>query len=254
MALLEVRDLTVGYGGVLANDAVTLDVDAGTVVGLIGPNGAGKTSLIDAVTGFTTARSGSVRFDDRDVTRARPAALARAGLARTFQSIELFEDLSVRHNLAAAAARHVWYALALDLVAPGRRAHDVDREVDAILTELGIEHLADAAPRQLSHGQRTLVGVARALASRPKLLVLDEPTAGLDPAETRALGERLRHLAADGLGVLLIDHDMDLVFDVSDRIAVLDFGRVIAAGAPAEVRRDARVVAAYLGSGGGTDG
>ena len=247
MALLEVRGLTVSFGGVLANDRIDLDVETGMIVGVIGPNGAGKTTLLDAITGFVPTNAGHVSFDSVELTTSSPAARARAGLARTFQSLELFEDLTVHDNLAVGAHRQRWWSLALDLVAPKRLAPADAAEVARILAALDLDALADAAPSALSHGQRKLVGVARALAARPKLLALDEPAAGLDTTESRRLGERLRGFLDGGPSILLIDHDMDLVLDVCDRVYVLDLGSVIAVGTPAEVRADPAVVAAYLG-------
>ena len=252
MVLLDVRELTVNYGGVAANLAIDLQVERGTVVGLIGPNGAGKTTLIDAVTGFTVPTAGRVVFDGVELTGLGPAARARAGLARTFQSVELFDDLTVRDNLAVAASQPRWYSLLVDLVVPGRRRHEGADRVERALAAMGLHDLADRRGSDLSHGQRTLVGMARALAAEPSLVLLDEPAAGLDTGESRQLGTRIRGLAADGLSILLIDHDMELVMDVCDDVYVLDFGRVIAHGPPAVVRADPQVVAAYLGAGAGT--
>ena len=250
MALLDVRELTVSYGGVAANLGIDLQVEPGTVVGLIGPNGAGKTTFVDAVTGFTHATTGRIEFAGTELTGMGPAARARTGLARTFQSVELFDDLTVRDNLAVAAGRPRWYSLLVDLVRPGRGRNDGADRVDRALTRMGLEALAERPGAALSHGQRTLVGMARALAAEPSLVLLDEPAAGLDTSESRQLGTRIRGLAAEGLSILLIDHDMELVMDVCDDVYVLDFGRVIAHGPPAAVRADPQVVAAYLGTGG----
>ena len=228
MALLDVRELTVSYGGVAANLGIDLQVEPGTVVGLIGPNGAGKTTFVDAVTGFTHATTGRIEFAGTELTGMGPAARARTGLARTFQSVELFDDLTVRDNLAVAAGRPRWYSLLVDLVRPGRGRNDGADRVDRALTRMGLE----------------------ALAAEPSLVLLDEPAAGLDTSESRQLGTRIRGLAAEGLSILLIDHDMELVMDVCDDVYVLDFGRVIAHGPPAAVRADPQVVAAYLGTGG----
>ncbi len=246
MALLETRHLTVSYGGVRANDSIDIDVEGGTLVGLIGPNGAGKTTLIDAITGFAAITSGQVRFDSTDITSAGPATRARAGLARTFQSLELFEDLTVGDNLAVAAHRPRWYSMFIDLVAPSRGTHSDDAAW--ALEAMGLGQLVDKLPGALSHGQRKLVGVARALATRPKLLLLDEPAAGLDTSESKVLGQRLRGLLDHGITMLLIDHDIDLMLEVCDHVYVLDFGRLIASGPPAYVRTDPAVVSAYLGS------
>ncbi len=242
-AVLRATDVTVRHGGVVALSDVTLEVPAGHVVGLIGPNGAGKTTFIDAVTGFTRLERGTVLLDGRDITRLAPQRRVRAGLARTFQSGELFDDLSVRENLELAAHVPTWRSTLGDLfgVRPGRS------EVDPVLERLGIADLADRLPSDLSHGQRQLVALGRALASRPKVVVLDEPAAGLDSDETAALAEVIRALPASGTSVLLVDHDMSLVMGVCDRVEVVDFGRLIASGTPAEVRADQRVLGAYLG-------
>ena len=246
MALLETRQLTVSYGGVRANDSIDIDVEGGTLVGVIGPNGAGKTTLIDAITGFAPITSGHVRFNSADITSAGPATRARAGLARTFQSLELFEDLTVGDNLAVAAHRPRWYSMFVDLVAPSRGTHADDAAW--ALEAMGLGQLVDKLPGALSHGQRKLVGIARALATRPKLLLLDEPAAGLDTGESWVLGQRLRGLLDQGITMLLIDHDIDLMLDVCDHVYVLDFGRLIASGPPAQIRIDPAVVSAYLGS------
>jgi branched-chain amino acid transport system ATP-binding protein len=246
--VLETKGLTVSFGGIHAVDDVDLVVDEGAFVGLIGPNGAGKTTLIDAVTGFVPPTSGTVHFAGVDVTSTSPAERARAGLVRTFQSLELFEDLTVGDNLRVAAEPARWWNPLADAVRPRR----VDPSaVEAVAWALEVVGLAGAAgdfPSDLSHGQRKLVAVARALASQPRLVLLDEPAAGLDSTETALLGEHLRTLPEHGVTVLLVDHDMTLVLGVCDRVVVLDVGSVIADGPPDAIRGDARVVEAYLGT------
>jgi branched-chain amino acid transport system ATP-binding protein len=251
MALLEARGLTVTYGGLAANDDIDLDCHAGKLVGLIGPNGAGKTTFIDAITGFTAISSGFVTFDGVDLAGLRPDARANLGLVRTFQSLELFEDLSVRDNLMVAAEQPRWYSFLADIVWPSRGRKTYAAQVDGALDALQLQDLADAHPSDLSHGQRKLIGVARALAAKPKLVLLDEPAAGLDTNESQKLGRHLRGFLETGVSLFLIDHDMGLVLNVCDYIYVLDFGKVIAHGTPAEVRADPAVIAAYLGESAG---
>lgn len=247
MPLLEARNVTVTYGGLNANDDVDLAVEEGSFVGLIGPNGAGKTTFIDCVTGFTPTTSGSVVFDGHDLAGVSPDMRARLGLSRTFQSLELFEDLTVRDNLMAAAEIPQWFSFLVDIVAPGRNEKPFVAQVDWALDVLGLGDRANVLPSDLSHGQRKLVGVARALAARPKLVLLDEPAAGLDTVESQQLGRRLRGLIDEGISVFLIDHDMGLVLSVCDYIYVLNFGLVIAEGSPQSIRTDPAVISAYLG-------
>jgi ABC-type branched-subunit amino acid transport system ATPase component len=240
---LSVRGLSVSYGGVKAVSDASLDVSPGQLVALIGPNGAGKTTTIDAISGFTRY-SGSVRLDGRDLSGLPPHRRARLGLARTWQSIELFDDLSVRENLSVASGRVRGWRTVGELVGRLRPPSD---SISRALAQLGLEELADANAADLSEGQRKLVGIARALVAGPSVLCLDEPAAGLDTHESRRLGRQLRQIVDSGLPVLLVDHDMNLVLEVSDHVVVLEFGQVIASGPPEQVRRDPKVVAAYLG-------
>lgn len=242
-AVLQAVGLSVRFGGVRAVENVDVTVEEGQLVGLIGPNGAGKTTFVDAITGFVRS-TGRVELDGSDLTGMAPHVRARRGLARTWQSTELFDDLTVRENLTVAAERPSFLALAAELV--GRRVDESAAAGDA-LEVLGLGSIAEAVPDELTQGQRKLVGVGRAIAMRPRLLCLDEPAAGLDTNESERLGQRLRRIADAGTTTLLIDHDMGLVMSICDRIVVLEFGEVIAAGPPDDVRRDPRVVAAYLG-------
>ena len=244
-AALEVRDLTVGFGGLVAVDGVSLDVAGGCVVGLIGPNGAGKTTTIDAICGFVAHRRGTVALAGRRIDHEPPHRRARAGLVRTFQSIELFDDLTVAENVRVAAVRPRWRSTVLDAVAPRRRRDDT--AVGDALDRVGLAGRHDARPVELSHGERRLVSLARALAAHPQVVLLDEPAAGLDPDETAALGRVVRAVASGCAAVLLVDHDMALVLDVCDELVALDLGAVIASGATSAVRADERVVDAYLG-------
>ena len=217
------------FGGVHALSDVDLEVRDGELVGLIGPNGAGKTTLIDAITGFVPC-TGHVTLDGHDIGRMAPYARARRGLSRTWQNTDLFDDLEVGENVTVAARG--------------------DADPEQVLGLVDLAWAAPAMPDQLSEGARKLVGVARALAGHPRLLCLDEPGAGLDARESEELGRSLRELADRGQSTLLIDHDMGLVLSICDRVVVLEFGRVIADGPPESVRRDERVIAAYLGGGG----
>jgi branched-chain amino acid transport system ATP-binding protein len=241
---LRATGITVSFGGVHALNGVDVTVGAGRLVGLIGPNGAGKTTFIDAVTGFVAA-DGRVELDGRDVSRLSAHARARAGLTRTWQNAELFDDLSVRENLAVAAHTPSWRGTLGELV--GRR-HVRSAAVDRAVALLGLEGMLDLAPDELTQGQRKLVGVARALVGDPRVLCLDEPAAGLDTDESEELGRHLRQIVDDGTPILLIDHDMGLVMGICDEIVVLEFGEVIASGPPEHVRADDKVIEAYLGS------
>jgi ABC-type branched-subunit amino acid transport system ATPase component len=242
---LATRCLTVRYGGVLANDEITLTAPPGSITGVIGPNGAGKTTLLDAVTGFARS-SGDVTLDGESLAGLPPHQRARRGLARTWQSVELFDELTVCENVLVAGAPLTTSSMLVDLIRPKRRRLSADPR--GALTLLGLESLSDRRPSSLSLGQQKLVGVARALAAAPSCLLLDEPAAGLDTNESSELGERLLAIAEHGPAVVLVDHDMDLVLEVCSHVYVLDFGRVIAAGPPAQIRTDPRVIAAYLGS------
>ena len=227
--VLNVRGLSVAFGGVHALTDVDLQVAEGELVGLIGPNGAGKTTFIDAITGFVR-HSGEVELAGHDVGGVAPHAIAALRCARTWQGTDLFDDLDVRENLTVAVGEDT----------PAER-------VEAVLTRIGLAPVAEAMPGELSEGQRKLVGLARAIVGGPRLLCLDEPAAGMDTRESEALGRRLRELADQGQSTLLIDHDMGLVLGICDRVVVLEFGRVIASGSPDTVRKDPAVMAAYLG-------
>jgi ABC-type branched-subunit amino acid transport system ATPase component/branched-subunit amino acid ABC-type transport system permease component len=244
---LAVDSVTVRFGVVSAVNQVSLTVRPGTVVGLIGPNGAGKTTAIDAITGFVPTAEGSIKIDDHKIGGWRVSRRARAGISRTFQSLELFEDMTVIDNLRAACDRRDWLAYLLDLVAP----HDPPLSPEAILAirHFGLSDHLNKHVSDLSYGERRLVAIARALASAPSVLLLDEPAAGLALTESGELAALVRQLVDDwGVAVLLVEHNMDFVMSICDEIAVMDFGRKIAQGTPAEVRADPAVIAAYLGT------
>ena len=238
--------LTQRFGGFTALEDVELHVAPGEVVGLLGPNGAGKTTLIDCVAGNNRLTAGSITWDGADITHWAPYRRARAGLSRSFQSLELFDDLTVRENLLAAADPRDRLAYLTDLVVPGHPP--LPTAVVAAVEELSLAPLLDRRAEDLSYGQRRLVAIARAVACSPSVLLLDEPAAGLDETESAELGRLVRRLADEwGMGVLLIEHDVALVLETADRVVVLDFGHKIAEGVPAEIRSDPAVRKAYLG-------
>ncbi|CAO5165129.1 High-affinity branched-chain amino acid transport ATP-binding protein (Partial match) [Frankia sp. AiPs1] len=243
---LAVAGLSAGQGDTRIVEDVAFTLPAGSVIGLIGPNGAGKTTLIDALTGFAAIFSGEVMVDGVSLIGLPAHARARHGLARTFQALELFDSLDVEENLAVVATAGAGVAH------PGA-AHDEDARpatvrMDGSRTgEFGLEAIAGLLPSTLTHDERASVALGRALAGRPGVLLLDEPAAGLDPADRHKLADRIRRIAGDGVAVLLVDHDLQLVFDVCDHVLVLDGGRIVADGRPEAVRADPAVRAAYLG-------
>jgi branched-chain amino acid transport system ATP-binding protein len=238
MAVLEAHDLNVRFGEHHAVRDVSLSVDAGSIVGLIGPNGAGKTTTFNALSGVQSC-TGQVVLDGTDVSSAPPHRRARLGLNRTFQRLEVFGSMTAYDNIRTAA----------EITANGRRAalRQAQATADGVVSLLGLEHVADRRADALPTGQARLVELGRALATQPKVVLLDEPASGLDEGETGRLAEVLTALVDDGLAVLLVEHDMDLVMDLCSTICVLDFGSVIAGGTPDEVRANPRVREAYLG-------
>ncbi len=250
--LLQARELDKSYGGIRALDAVSLDIWRGEIFGLIGPNGAGKTTFFDVLTGFCVADAGGIVFDRVVLPQGEPQAAARRGIARSFQNARLFTDLSARENVLIGLHTRLQSGL-LGALARGLRTRAEERaahaRAEALLAYTGIAQHADTAAGSLPYGDQRRLEIARALAAEPQLLALDEPAAGMNATETAELAALVRRIRADGTTVLLIEHDMALVMTLCDRVAVLDSGRLIAQGSPAEVQRDPAVIAAYLGSG-----
>ncbi|HMG42169.1 MAG TPA: ABC transporter ATP-binding protein [Acidimicrobiales bacterium] len=237
---LTVRNVTVKFGGHLALDDVALDAAPGQVTGLIGPNGAGKTTMFNVVTGLLVPQRGEVRLGGVDLTQLSPYRRARHGLARTFQRLELFGLLTVRENVQLAETLG------------GRRGRRGAARADELLERVGLDDVADVRADEMPTGKARLVELARALATRPRVLLLDEPASGLDEGETEALGELLAAIAQDGVAVVLVEHDVQLVMRACHDVHVLDFGSIIARGTPDQVQRDQAVLDAYLGAGTGS--
>jgi branched-chain amino acid transport system ATP-binding protein len=252
MTLLSLQSVTRRFGGLVAVDAIDLEVANGGVTAVIGPNGAGKTTLFNVISGFQTPNAGRIVFADEDITARPPEAIAAAGLVRTFQLVQLFQHLSVLENIQVGFHLHTEGGVVSALLR-SRRTREAEREIEAQARELlgfvGLEAAAEAEASTLAYGQQRLLEIARSLAARPRLLLLDEPAAGLSAEESKRLSAAIRAIAERGITVLLIEHDMKLVMNTADTIVVLDFGRKIAEGPPATVRESPAVIAAYLGVG-----
>lgn len=250
MSLLAVRDLRKRFGGLVAVDGVSFDVHEGTIKAVIGPNGAGKSTLFNLLTAFDRPDSGSVLFDGADLGRMRPHRIVRAGVSRTFQNTQLFEELTavenvlvgmhtrLRAGLLGGALRMPWTAT------EERRARERALQ---LLRMVGVESYSEVVAADIPHGMRRLLEIARALAAEPRLLLLDEPAAGLNNHETQSLAQTLYRIRDEGVTIVVVEHDMGLVMEVSEEIVVLDRGRKIAEGPPLLIQKDATVIEAYLG-------
>jgi branched-chain amino acid transport system ATP-binding protein len=250
VSLLEVHDITRTFGGICALDSLSFSVEAGAIYSVIGPNGAGKTTLFNLITGVYKPTAGRIVFDDRDVTGMAPSIRAVRGMSRTFQNLQIFFNMTVRENVMVGRHRHLDSRVVPALFRlPGlaRADNKAWEEVGEILDFVGLGEYLNSDSDRLPYGALKRLEIARALATEPKMLLLDEPAAGLNQSETREVDALIGKIAARGVTILLVEHDMKLVMDVSDHILVLDSGRKLAEGTAAEVRANPDVVAAYLG-------
>ncbi|CAN2196037.1 LivG ABC-type branched-chain amino acid transport systems, ATPase component [Candidatus Nanopelagicaceae bacterium] len=248
--LLEMIDLTVKFGGVTALNKVNLHVNEGEIAALIGPNGAGKTTVFNITTGYYQPTAGQVLLNGDSIVGLKPHKIARKGLARTFQNIRLFGDMTAKENIATAAdsMNHTGLLDALFGTPRSRRAEEFSMQRSVELLELvGLSRRGGQLARNLPYGDQRRLEIARALALNPKVLLLDEPAAGFNPQEKEDLGNLIKKIRDTGFSVLLIEHDMSLVMKISDRVSVLDFGQKIAEGTPAEIQGNQHVIDAYLG-------
>ena len=240
MALLEAQGITVRFGGNRALDEISIDVEPGVITGLIGPNGAGKTTLFNVMTGLLQPNDGHVLLEGRDITKMPPHKRAQRGVARTFQRLELFTSLSVRDNVRVAGEIRNHWGIGDNI--------DAAAEADRIIELVGLGEVADREVSEIPTGRARVVELARALMTKPRVVLLDEPASGQTEQETRAFGQLLRRLVEDGLAICLVEHDMSLVMEVCEIIHVLDYGRMIAVGTPDEIRTNQSVIDAYLGA------
>jgi branched-chain amino acid transport system ATP-binding protein len=250
VSLLSVKDVTKRFGGLTAVDTVSFEVHEGTIKALIGPNGAGKSTLFNALTGFERPDSGSVMFDGSEMVGWPPRKVVRAGLARTFQNTQLFDHMSAVENVMVGAQAHQpsgFTAAALLMPRARREDRQAREEAGRLLRLIGIDQWAQTLAADLPSGIRRLLEISRALATKPRLLLLDEPAAGLNASETAELVHTLRRVRDGGATVLVVEHDMGLVMEVSDEIVVIDRGCKIAEGPPRMIQKDPAVIAAYLG-------
>lgn len=250
--LLQTTDLSKSFGGIKAVQKFEIHIDPGEVIGLIGPNGAGKTTAFNLLTGVYTPTTGKILFEGKDIAGKKPYQITALGIARTFQNIRLFGELSVLENVKIAFTLHSTYSLPEAILRIGRYGKEeqtIDDKARDLLKAFKLDHLAEEQAKNLPYGQQRRLEIARALATHPKLLLLDEPAAGMNPQETKELTDMIRWIRDEfKLSILLIEHDMALVMKICERIYVLDYGKILAQGLPDEIKHNPAVIKAYLGT------
>ena len=250
MSLMEGKDITVKFGGLIATSQITMDIEQGQIHSLIGPNGAGKTTMFNVITRVIKPNEGDILFDGESLLKLKPHEIIQSGIARTFQNLEIFKMMTVRDNFLVGEHVNINTRLTNEIFQTKRALSEESKSNDKasqIAEFLGLKNRLNSLTGMLPYGLQKMVEIGRALISSPRLLLLDEPAAGLNPSETDFLKEVIREIKAQGITILLVEHDMSLVMDISDYITVMNFGKKIAQGIPKEIKSDPEVIKAYLG-------